>query len=449
MVVVERLDVEAGTEIGRPLLVGDVLVPDVHAPFVAGHVEQAGLLAVGHRHPVLGAEEARRVEDRILLLALRLHLLGVLGPRGRIGDRPAIVAVALGPGDLGDERRGADEAAVGAVQDEEEPVAVGLGAGADRLPVLLELERDELVDAVEVPAVMRRGLVVPFDLAVVGIDRQRRGGVEIVARSDPAVPWGRLAGAEEQEVELRVIGAAEPGGPPAALPQIARPGGVHLAGHGRVLAAQPTHVALDGGAIPDLVAGLGIVGLDGADDAEFAAGIADDHLALDDQRGRRVRVAVGVVLHFLAPHGLAGVLVQGDELGVQGGEVDLVLVDRGTTIDDVAARQDAVGQPRVVLPLLLASPGVDRVQAGVRRGNVERTVGDDRLAFLAALLLAAEGQGPGGNEPLDGGLADLVERAVALRLVAQPVRENVAGRLVVLQQILVGDRQRRSRCGRQ
>jgi two-component system, sensor histidine kinase len=46
----------------------------------------------------------------------------------------------------------------------------GLPASAERL---VENKRDELVDAIEVPAIMWRILVVPLDLAVVGIDRRR------------------------------------------------------------------------------------------------------------------------------------------------------------------------------------------------------------------------------------------------------------------------------------
>src|SRR3954451_18032211 len=222
---------------------------------------------------------------------------------------------------------------------------VGLRPGLDRLAVPRQLERDELVRAVEVPAVVRRGLEGPLDLAAVGVDGEGGAGPLVVAGPDPAVPGARVAGADVEQVELRVVGAAEPGGAAAGLPGVAGPGLVERAGHGRRLAVQAADIALDGRPVPHLLAGVGVVGLDGAGDAELAARVADDHLALDDQRGGRVGVPVLVLLHLLVPDDLARLPVEGDEVGVERREVDLVLVERGTAVDDVAAGQDALGQP--------------------------------------------------------------------------------------------------------
>src|SRR5206468_7078537 len=70
VVVMQRLDGEAGAEVGRALLVGDRFVPDLHRPLVARHVEELGVRRVGHRHLVLAAEERRRREHHIALLAV-------------------------------------------------------------------------------------------------------------------------------------------------------------------------------------------------------------------------------------------------------------------------------------------------------------------------------------------------------------------------------------------
>ena len=40
------------------LLVGHRLVPDIHGPLVGGHIEQACLLAEGHRHPAASTPSA-------------------------------------------------------------------------------------------------------------------------------------------------------------------------------------------------------------------------------------------------------------------------------------------------------------------------------------------------------------------------------------------------------
>ena len=101
---------------------------------------------------------------------------------------------------------------VGRIEDEEIAVAIGLGAQLHHLAAAHRIERDQFVDAVEIPAVVRRRLVMPFHHAGVGIDAQRRGGVEVVAGAQVAVPWGRIAGAHEDQVGIGIVGAAQPGG---------------------------------------------------------------------------------------------------------------------------------------------------------------------------------------------------------------------------------------------
>ena len=59
MVVEQLLDPEALAEVGGARLVGDVLGPVVHRPVVGRDVEQFGVRAVRHRHPVGAAEEGR------------------------------------------------------------------------------------------------------------------------------------------------------------------------------------------------------------------------------------------------------------------------------------------------------------------------------------------------------------------------------------------------------
>ena len=77
-------------------------------------------------------------------------------------------------------------------------------------------------------------------------------------------------------------------------------------------------------------------------------------------------------------------------LGVERSEDELVFPQDAAAVDDVAARQDALRQTRVVFPQLLAGVRVDRVGARVRAGDVDHAVLDECLALLAALLLAAE-----------------------------------------------------------
>ena len=438
--VVDGLDGEAGAQVGRTLLVGDRLVPDLHAPLVGRDVEELGLRRVGHRHLVLAAQEAGGREHDRALLAVRASRRVARAVFGDVVGTTGLQVDAGGPGLLLDEGEGVQQLAGLRVIDVEEAVAVGLAADA----AAVHVEGHELVDAVEVPAVVRGVLVVPDDLAGLDVDGDGRARVQVVALTDVAVPRRRVAGAEVGQAGLGVVGAAQPGSRAAGLPQVARPGLVGRAGDtvlGLVarLVVGVAHVAFDHRADPDQRAGLGIAGLDAAHHAEFAAGHAGQHQAASDQGSGRVAVAVLVVVDLLAPDDFTGVLVQGDQLGVQGAEDHQVVVQGGAAVDHVAAGHDAFGQAVLVLPQALAGQGVQRVDARVGRGDEHLALVDHGLGFLAALLFAAEGEGPGRGQILDGGGVDLGQRAVTLAFRAQAPAQDVARGLGVIQDHLVGD----------
>src|SRR5687767_5294584 len=99
-----------------------------------------------------------------------------------------------------------------------------------------------------------------------------------------------VAGAPIDEVQLGVVAAGDPGGGAARLPTVAGPrlvGGLAFAG--------------DRPEAPELLAGLGVVGVEEAADAVLAAGDADDDLVPDGQRRARRRVAVARVRHLRLP----------------------------------------------------------------------------------------------------------------------------------------------------
>jgi hypothetical protein len=163
-----------------------------------------------------------------------------VGSPGRFGHevRAAGLQVdARGPGDLLDEREGVDQLAGLGVVDVEEAVAVGLAAQDVAAPSSIG---DELVDAVVVPAVVGRVLVVPDDLAGLHVDGHRGGGVQVVTLAQVAVPRRRVAGAEVGQAGLGVVGAAQPGGRAAGLPQVAGPGLAGGAGDAVVDLALPS-----------------------------------------------------------------------------------------------------------------------------------------------------------------------------------------------------------------
>ena len=102
------------------------------------------------------------------------------------------------------------------------------------LPLPLDVGQHRHLRRVVVDFVVRRELVVPLQLAGVGVERDDAVAVQVVAETLAAVPVGRgIAGAEVDEVRLGVVRAAVPDAGAAGLPRVARPrlvAGLALAG---------------------------------------------------------------------------------------------------------------------------------------------------------------------------------------------------------------------------
>ncbi len=248
-----------------------------------------------------------------------------------------------------------------------------------------------------------------------------------------AVPGRRIAGAKVGEPRDIVIGAAHPGGGAARFPEVARPGLVDGAGNAVVagracLVVLGPHVAFDRGARPDQLAGHWIARVDPPDDAELAARYARQQQAFGDQGGGRHGIPGRVVTHFFFPHDGAGLLIEGDQLRVQGAENDQVAIQGGAPIDHVAARHDAVRQAMLVFPQLAARLQVHRKDARVRGGNKHLAIVNERLRFLAALLFTAKRHRPGRHKLAHRPGVDLGERRIALALGAHAEGQH-AGRL--------------------
>ena len=291
---------------------------------------------------------------------------------------------------------------------------------------------------------MWRALEVPFDRAIVRVQCQARRGIQVVPWAQVGVPRRRVAGAEQDQVGFRVVVAAQPRRCTAGLPQVARPG---LAGFatgntvfdGLAVLVHIPHVAFDGGAHPQQLTVFRVVGLDLAHHTELAASHAGNQLAVDDHWRGADRIAFLVVGHLLAPHHLAGVLVQRHQLGVEGAEEHQVAVQRHAPVDHVAAWADVIGQARIVLPQFLAGSRVHGEYPRVGAGQVHHPILDQRLRLLAALLLTAEGKRPDRAQFLHVVGVEHVQRAVTLALHAQAIGHDLLGVLRVLEDIFSAD----------
>ena len=226
-------------------------------------------------------------------------------------DRTAVLADFLRPGNLGDERHGVRRTYRWCGR-ERRRSRYGRRWAGELLTV--SVEGDQLVDAVEVPAVVRGRLIAPLDLAGLRVESNARARPHVVARTQVAVPRSRVAGAEEDRGwcrdrrcrRARWRRRRSSTGRPATTRWSCRSSWspcrrVCRRGLRWSDATRPAHRRRD------------LAGLDAADDAELAARHAGDEdravrLGRNDERSGGVRVAGLEVLDLLLPNDLAGVL---------------------------------------------------------------------------------------------------------------------------------------------
>src|SRR5215207_2805563 len=152
------------------------------------------------------------------------------------------------------------------------------------LAVDLDVEEDDRAGRVVVPDVVVHLLEVPAVLTGLRVDRDNRGGEEVVAPPPAAVQvGGGVAGGEVEEPQLGVDRRCKEERSTAVLPRVVllRPGVVPLLAW-----------AGDGVEAPDFLAGLGVVRLYAPTDREFATGDARDHHAVVVERCGGDRVAL-------------------------------------------------------------------------------------------------------------------------------------------------------------
>ena len=149
---------------------------------------------------------------------------------------------------------------------------------------------------------MRRELVVPLQPAGVGVERDDRIGVEVVAgpllgfQSGPGLPTPQYV-----RLSVGIVRAGHPDRAAAVLPRL---GSQYVVGVRRArLPGLMPGFARPGNRVeaPDLLSRARVVGGDEAANAVLAAADADDDLVLDDERRQRHRVAGLAVGHLGLP----------------------------------------------------------------------------------------------------------------------------------------------------
>ena len=258
---------------------------------------------------------------------------------------------------------------------------------------------------------------MPAQRARVGVDREQRTGIEVVAFAIVAVVVGIwIAGAVIEQVELRVITSGDPRRSAAACGYIGiRPRlAAQLAGIRNRIEA------------PDAPARLRVVRVDVAAAGEVAAGDADDHFVLHDQRRRRDRVRFLQIADGHVPEDRAGLAFERDQMRVERAHVEAIAEQRESAIHRAAAhrRREIRRQRARVLPDRPAGPRVERERLVVVARDVRHAVDDERRVFEAA-------SGKAG----DVGLEQPVR--CELRHVG---RRNLRQRAVTLSRVIAGER---------
>ena len=188
---------------------------------------------------------------------------------------------------------------------------------------------------------------------------------------------------------------------------------------------------------PQPLAGLGVVRDDGAARAAVAAGEAQHHLAVGDQRGVRMPQPGGVVAGAHLPALLARAGIEDDQRGVRRAPVDRVAVDRHAAVAVEGLRLlDVLGVAARVLPHDVAGHDVEARDAAAPLGDVHQAVGDDRRRHPAAVV--AHRVGPDETQVADRLPVDLLERTEPGHVVRPPEAHPVA--VPRIEQPFVGDR---------
>ena len=331
--------------------------------------------------------------------------------------RPAARIDFLGPGRL-DERLGDDHFAGDAIDRVEEAVAVGEHHDLARLSADRQLAEHRHLRRIPVVHVVRRELVVPAPLAGVGVERDERRGVEVVALARAAVVIGTgIAGAEEDQVLLGIVGPGDPDRSAAA--QV----GVALRPRPRAGIAGPR----DRVEAPGALAGVHVVCVDEPADAVLGAGDADNDLILDDERRDGGGIAQLVVRELDVEDRRPGFHVERDEVRVERRHEQAIAEHREAAIHGAATELQILREVAAIAPDGAAGSRVDRPGIVVEAGDVQHAVEHERRGLKTSELAGLER--PLRGQAIDVVRRDLRERAVTLAVVGAASRTAIASDL--------------------
>ncbi len=331
-----------------------------------------------------------------------------VGPSGRRIETAidVLIDVRFAVDEVDRARRALEEIEIPVARDVDE--ALYLPAAA------LIVDEDRRRHFVPVPRLVGVVLEVALDLSGGDVDGHGGRDVEVVAGPLIAHPGAAVAGAPVGEVGGGIIVAGHPHRRAAGLPLIAlRPR----------LAARLDRVPAPCRCATVPCRSLGIEGGDEPAHAELAAGGANHHLAIGDQR-RQCRVVRRLVVgDRLRPHFTAAARVEGDQDGLAAGEEHLVAIQRRAAVRLVQHERAFRARP-LVAPQHRTAARIECHQLVVRRRHVHHAVVDDGGGLVRTAFASLHH--PHALQPADVGGRDLCERAVAPAVVGAADHQPVA-----------------------
>ena len=313
-----------------------------------------------------------------------------------------------------------------------EPVAVEVHQRLGRLALDVDVGQDHLVDAVEIPLVVRRHLEDPFGHAGVDVASHDGHRPPVVAGPLRRIPGRRIARPVVEQIQRLVIAVPAPGGAAAGHPLITPPRAQRRVLADRLeRAVRPCHrlvgidqhvgIRSDAVGLPDLLARVDVVGVDETAYAPLAAGYAGDHLVLEDMRGIGIDRANLRVPVFHGPNHFSGCGVECDQRAVGLLQENLVFGVGKSSIHGVAAhlrdhRSVLLG---FVTPLDLLGIEIDGEHLVGERGVYVHHAAHHQRRSLVTTQYA------GREQPRDLHLADIL--CVDLCQLAVPLVVHVAG----------------------
>ena len=242
--------------------------------------------------------------------------------------RTPLFIEAAGPIHL-DKRFAEQELSGCAIEHVEEPIAVCPKHDFARTALPLHIRKHGNLGGVVVELVVRRELVVPLQLAGIGVERDHGAAVQIVAIAFVAVPvWSWISNTPIGEIQIRIVGTRDPNRGAAMFPRVSvrRPG----------LVSGFTGTR-NGVEAPNFLPGFGIVGGEKAADAVFAAGSSHNDFVFHDEWSQRHRITGLRLCNSDVPQRPAALCIDCDQSSIDGRHEQRVAQDRKTAIHSPAA----------------------------------------------------------------------------------------------------------------